>query len=551
MTHTEKHINQTQILISSISSKEESFKKLTNWILQQGYYPESYVLPPCFNVSNFELSENRIETKNYDEKWESKELAEISFPKTGLVQRTFGIIHPNIYHDIVWELINSWNDVLIHIFNPDNKIHSYSFPISIPKEDESRLRAGRMIYEFLEMSEKDLTVEAFNYKFLAKIDITNFYNSIYTHTISWAWIKDRIEALKDSSTYKELGTRIDKLFQYANDKRTNGIPVGPVVSDLIVEIILSERDTVISKKIKDLNIEFVATRFKDDYRFLCHSEENCRSIIKIVVEVLNDFNLQVNEKKTNIELLPDGLYRKHSLLYEPFSLRNKYDKIPFKAFETTYLKALQIHREYQGTSIIEKFLGELIDNDKVKKAYERLKIDFSNDKIPNEAPNYLKVKKQNIKKTISLLLLLKNESTKSLSKVLSIIECILLNPENSWLNEEEYILEILLKEIEKAIMNSSAFELIWLLYFAERHSYKIDISRIVKKLNKVGKIDKYESQLSIFKNPFVATIRNKMPSKGEWPNPFGDKSITVSMYTQPIELTDTYLIDYLDVFRRI
>jgi hypothetical protein len=551
MTLTKNHIRQTESLIRENSESDESLKEITDWLLKQGYYPEPYVVPPCFTISNFKLLEEKIETKAYDDKWQTKHLAEISFPKTGLVQRTFGIMHPKIYHDIVWELMDSWDDILTHIFNHENQIYSYSFPVSIPKDDGSKLRSGRMIYEFLEMAEKDLTAEAHNFKYLAKVDITNFYNSVYTHTISWAWIGDRIEALKDSGLYEKLGTRLDKLFQYANDKRTNGIPVGPVLSDLVVEIILVERDIVISKKVEELKIQFLATRFKDDYRFLCHSEQDCRSIIKIVIEVLNEFNLQVNEKKTNIELLPDGLYRKHSLLYEPYSLRHKYDRIPFKVFESTYLKTLQIHREHLGTSIIEKFLGELIDNDRDKELHQRLKVDFANEKIPSSSPNYLKVKKQNIKKGISLLLLLKNESTKTMGKVLAIIECMLLDPENKWLIEDNYLVEILLSQYENAIVNSSAFELIWLIYFTERHSCNIDVSRLIKTLKSKGKIDKTESELEVLKNPFVATIRNKMPAVGKWPNPFGDKDIEINMYIPPKELTDIYLIDYLDVFRRV
>src|SRR5690606_95525 len=134
-------------------------------------------------------------------------------------------------------------------------------------------------------------------KLLTKIDITNFYNSVYTHTIAWAWCGDRYKALSDTNL-NFTGSKIDKLIQYSNDKRTNGIPVGPVLSDLIVEIILSERDTFITQKIKEKGVDFLATRFKDDYRILCNSQEDSDKIIRIVIEALNEFNLQVNEAKT-------------------------------------------------------------------------------------------------------------------------------------------------------------------------------------------------------------------------------------------------------------
>ena len=174
------HRQETERLIKELSSSKEGKKKVADWILEEGYYPEPYVLPPCFKISDFKLQLEKYEKNNYTESWKSENLATISFPKTGLIQRVFGIIHPHKYHDIVWELINDWDNLLSILFNPDNEIYSYSFPIALSINKQGKLRSGRMIYEFLEMAEKDLVAEAYKYKLLTKIDITNFYNSVYT-----------------------------------------------------------------------------------------------------------------------------------------------------------------------------------------------------------------------------------------------------------------------------------------------------------------------------------------------------------------------------------
>lgn len=333
-----KHRQETEKLIRELSSTDEGKKEIARWILEEGYYPEPYVLPPCFKINSFELQSERFEKKEYKDSWKSENLSTISFPKTGLIQRVFGIIHPHRYHDIVWEVINDWDKLLEILFNTNNEIYSYSFPIALTKNSQGKLRTGRMIYEFLEMAEKDLVAEAFKFKLLTKVDITNFYNSVYTHTIAWAWSGDRYKALSDSN-YSYTGSKVDKLIQYSNDKRTNGIPVGPVLSDLIVEIILSERDTVITKKIKEQGIDFLATRFKDDYRILCNSQDDSDQIIRIIIDALNEYNLQVNESKTKTVSLPEGLYRAHSIKYDIFSLRKIPPvKIPFKKFEYTLLK---------------------------------------------------------------------------------------------------------------------------------------------------------------------------------------------------------------------
>lgn len=433
-----KHRDDTERLIREQSQTIEDKNKIARWILEEGYYPEPYVIPPCFKVTDFKFQKERIDnnvSKSYD-------LVTISFPKSGLVQRVFGVIHPIRYHDIVREFIDNWDELLNKIFDADNEIYSYSFPIAISKDGQGKLRSGRMIYEFLEMAEKDLVAEAYRYSVLAKVDITNFYNSVYTHTISWAWLGNRYEALKDEAK-NELGDKLDKLFQYSNDRRTTGLPVGPVVSDLIVELILSERDKKITQEIKKRGIDFLATRFKDDYKILAHSKSDCEIIIKTIVGVLNDFNLQVNETKTNIVDLPEGLYRLHSQKYEPYSLRDKYPKkVPFKIFETTLLKVLEIHKEHKGTSLIEKFISELFTNDKSAPIHERLKISFVNEKIPDHKDNYEKVKRKNVKKAISLLLMLKKASSKCFAKVLSVIECIILNPDFKWIIDEDYIIDV-------------------------------------------------------------------------------------------------------------
>jgi hypothetical protein len=308
MNLPQKHREETENLLREQSKTDSDKLEFAKWALEVGYYPEPFVLPPCFNIENFELSDDRHEEKDYtDSGWKSYNLANISFPKTGLIQRVFAIIHPKRYHDVVWELVKDWDNLLDKLFDPENEIYSYSFPLSITKSYQGKLRTGRMIYEFLEMAEVDLVSEAHNYKKIVKVDITNFYNSVYTHTIAWAWKGDRKKALSDSSNYNYTGTKLDKLFQYSNDQRTNGLAIGPVISDLIVEIILTERDKEITKRIKKQGIDFLATRFKDDYKILAKSQEEGEQIVKIIIDDLDNFNLQVNETKTQILELPEGL----------------------------------------------------------------------------------------------------------------------------------------------------------------------------------------------------------------------------------------------------
>lgn len=441
MNLVEKHFKKTARLVKALDKDE-----IANWLLNNGYYPEQYVLPPSFTVSDFKLKK-RAYFKDLKDPARGN-LETISYPKSLLTSRVFGIQHPFNYHDIVFYILDDWDNILEHLFDKDLKIFSYSFPIPVNAKETgklSTLRSGRMIYEWIEMAEKDMVAEAHKFNFIIRSDITNFYNSVYTHSIGWA-IHGREVAFADKEL-KLTGNKIDKLVQYANDGRTNGIPVGSALSDLIAEIVLTSIDVQVSKKLK--GIEFIGSRFKDDYRILCNSEKDAKAILKILSDELISFNLLINENKTKVLTLPDGLYRQHDREYHQYSLREK-TEIQFKTFELTLLKSLDIHKAFPGTSILEKFLSELFDND------NELKIKFSND---------TNSRKKQILKTMSLLMLLKRESEKTLCHVLAICEELYSNYWSKILKEQ--LKELIESEIIKASEKKSTFELVWLVFFSK------------------------------------------------------------------------------------
>ncbi|MDZ7757767.1 hypothetical protein [Rhodohalobacter sp.] len=303
------------------------------------------------------------------------------------------------------------------------------------------------------------------------------------------------------------------------------------------------------------DVDFVATRFKDDYRFLVKNENDAERIIKTVIEVLEKFNLQVNERKTSMLELPESLYRDHSLKYEPYSLRQKpYDdsktKIPFKVFETTLLKTLEIHRNHRGTSIIEKFLSELTIKRKInggnRQIYECVRIEFVQSNIPTN--KRAKVRKTNIRKAISLLLQLKNESPKSLANVLSIIESLYMNPNYRWLKEESIIEKIVKDEIKEAVLKDSAFDLVWWLCFNSRHKIDLNFGQILKELRNDGLTDNTLNDLPLVNNPFIKSLRGKKPGKGNITDPFEDDEHSITLFKNPVGCG--FLLDHLDIFNR-
>ncbi|UOE51321.1 RNA-directed DNA polymerase [Mucilaginibacter sp. SMC90] len=460
-----QHVAETKKLLKKIPKAA-----IAKWLLEEGYYPEQYVIPPSFKVLKFDLRNDpfyTIDNSGPQPKFEPEkfDLLSVSFPKTELTDRTFGIIAPKIYHDIVWYMIKEWNLIQKSLFRQDNNIYSYSFPIPISSENVGflgDLRAGRMIYEFLEMAENDLVAEAYDYKFILKTDIKNFYPSIYTHSIAWA-IHSKAEIRKkgNRSDYnKFVGLVLDKLFQYSNDGCTNGVAIGPAVTDLISEIILTAVDTECSKLIVKKGIEFIGVRFKDDYRFLCHSKQDANFIIKTLQKQMALFNLTLNESKSQVDELPEGLFREWTAAYQPYSLKYR-KRISYKRFENSLRGTLNVDKKYEGTGAVDRFLSELYTND------YKLKFDF---------------KGKDLQKAISLLLMLKQRRNKSFPQILGVIEEILSNniKKAKTTTKIKAIIEKLMNEKLKDL-EGNQYDLIWMIYFVKSVDlFKIPLPRKVK-----------------------------------------------------------------------
>ena len=103
--------------------------------------------------------------------------------------------------------------------------------------------------------------------FLLAADVSRFYPSIYTHTIEWA-ITSKAQAKRRLRTRRRrssVGSELDALVQACQSGQTRGIPIGPVASMLISEILLARVDAKLrSRKILH------GFRYADDVRTYFH-----------------------------------------------------------------------------------------------------------------------------------------------------------------------------------------------------------------------------------------------------------------------------------------
>jgi len=467
------HIKRTAKLAAKLAPED-----VYNWLMVDGYFPESYVLPPCFAVEKYPpFGKVYFRANNNGRKYSPKTafLAQIQFPKSNFADRIFGVLDPEIHCDIAYEIASNWKKLLKVIFNSKNRVCSYSFPIPLDSEHPGmigKLRSGRMIYEFIEMAENDVATEAYQYDFLVTADIKNFYPSIYTHSLAWAIHgTPYIRAKSRRHNYLYFGNRIDRLFQRSNDDHTNGLPIGPAVSDVVSEILLARVDTALSGSLGSK--DFLAVRFKDDYRILCKSESDAKFIIKALQNTLRSFDLDINEGKTTIHELPNGIFRPWVSRYHAINPTPKH-QYSYKELKEVYLAVVTIDRELPGTGVVDRFLSDIVTKD-----YK---------------PNFT-VSQKTIPKIISLLLMLADLRIKSFPRILGIIEAVLRSENSPWYTEQigkhlgRYLDSLATAEKENRYL------IIWILYFL-----------------KSNKLEKFIKKKYPFKDVIVKSVQSSRSS---------------------------------------
>ena len=137
------------------------------------------------------------------------------------------------------------------------------------------------------------------FKYCLVTDVSRFYPSVYTHTLPWA-INGKTAAKLDISANSAaiFGNKIDFIMRQGQLKQTVGMSVGPDVSKISAEIIMSAVDKHflrISGKSPPIYVRHV-----DDYWIGGNSQEECEKHLQNLRLSLKQYQLDINENKTRI-----------------------------------------------------------------------------------------------------------------------------------------------------------------------------------------------------------------------------------------------------------
>lgn len=142
------------------------------------------------------------------------------------------------------------------------------------------------------------------FKYFVKFDLQSCFDSIYTHTISWATAggADKVKVLPGYHG-SWVGDAFDNLMQSVNARETNGIVIGPEFSRIFAEIILQYIDQKVEQELweeKELRHKstYECYRYVDDY-FLFYNDEKDRNLfMESLTKWLKEFKLQISPSKT-------------------------------------------------------------------------------------------------------------------------------------------------------------------------------------------------------------------------------------------------------------
>lgn len=149
------------------------------------------------------------------------------------------------------------------------------------------------------------------YQTLMRVDISNCFPSIYTHTISW--VTNGRHTSKSSVTRKQtentFGGRFDSHLQALNYGETSGIVIGPEFSRIFAEILLQEVDVRVERDLAGLDlhhgVHYEIMRYVDDYFIFLGNPSDAGRVEDVIARHLAHFKLHLNERKK--EILPTPL----------------------------------------------------------------------------------------------------------------------------------------------------------------------------------------------------------------------------------------------------
>jgi hypothetical protein len=262
-------------------------------LLKCGYFPDG--LPPLFVTSGFadlvakqkNLPQAFVQAKPLETKVVCHNLA-----RSGGLRRKLSINNPinffrlaKLFNDHENELRSAWD------------VSPYSLSKPSTARHQRRALGPKNRQRSIESAKRRVAQ-----RFLVRTDISDFYPSIYTHSLPWA-LHGKSHSKKNKNDHALLGNRLDSEVRGGQDGQTKGVPIGPDTSLALAEIVLGQVDHQIQTAFPLL----AGARYIDDMYFFTENQADAERLLMNLEAELGEYELQLNLKKTCIQALPQTL----------------------------------------------------------------------------------------------------------------------------------------------------------------------------------------------------------------------------------------------------
>ena len=250
-------------------------------------------LPPCFSTNTLaDCWEDAINAASADKPYFSIPLKYSGY-KSESARRKFAIPNPFHYCKAVDVIVKNEKEIAAIL-----KKSSYSLTAPIEGKAKPHQAYAKKSGSIAD-TKNEIELQYQNNRYEIRLDISAFFDNIYTHSIPWA-IHTIPVAKKKKQDKNLLGNQLDKRMQAMNYNQTNGILVGNAVSRIIAEIILCTIDEAVKNEFPDIRCR----RFVDDYYIYTKDSAQIQEIISFIRTNLAQYELCFNENKIQVNESP-------------------------------------------------------------------------------------------------------------------------------------------------------------------------------------------------------------------------------------------------------
>lgn len=294
--------------------------------------------------------------KSVDAKAANMNHAIVCNKNSGFSWRKITLINPYYYVYCVIEITSDeiWPFI-------QEKLKSYLTnekitPLNLPfiKTDSKQNGTAQIIRNWWSNFENGSIALSMEYNYLAKTDISNCYDSIYSHSLEWVF-GSKEDAKKGKKN--KVGGDLDTLIQRMNEGQTNGILTGSEICNLFAELVLGDVDLKLADRLNELGIDdYKILRYRDDYRIFSNNEVVCQIILKSLSEILQSYGMSLNAAKTSISddiIISSVKSDKIDTIYNPIRTDISVQKMIF------FVYTLSIKMNHPKS--INKYLNDIIE----------------------------------------------------------------------------------------------------------------------------------------------------------------------------------------------